>query len=339
MNPPSMQAAVLQVAGPGGELHLSIEEVPIPQPRAGESLLKVLACGVCRTDLHIVDGDLPLKKEPLILGHQIVGEVVLCTSGNFRVGSLVGVSWMGGADGTCKFCWSGRENLCDEAVFTGYTRDGGYAEFAVARTDFLIPLSGKLSPVTTAPLLCAGTIGFRSVRLAGVKPGHRVGLFGFGASARLVMPVLQAWGCEVYVSTRGAQHRREAGELGATWVGDALDQPPARLDAAVTFAPAGAVLLAALKALDKGGIVAINAIHMDLVPAFDYDSLLWHERQIRSVANMTRQDATDFLKIAEEIGITPAMKTFRLDQAADALQAVRDETITGSPVLLPHQVT
>ncbi len=335
MNPTSMRAAIFGKPAVGGQLPLSIEEVPIPVPGQGESLLKVLACGVCRTDLHIVEGDLPSKLSPLILGHQIVGEIVTSSSTAFRPGDRVGVSWVGGTDGTCKFCRSDRENLCDAAVFTGYSRNGGYAEYATARTDFLVPLPAALSPEVTAPLLCAGMIGFRSLRVAGVKPGDRVGLFGFGASARLVMPVLQSWQCEVYVSTRGDRHRQEAIAFGAKWVGDAFDQPPQRLDAAVTFAPVGAVVLAALKSLDKGGIVAINAIHLDQMPAFDYDSLLWEERQIRSVANMTRQDAKDFLQIASEIGITPAIKTFRLEEANDALQAIRQEDVVGSAVIIP----
>jgi propanol-preferring alcohol dehydrogenase len=330
-----MRAAVFhQHAASGGPV-LSIENIPIPQPGEGESLLKVLACGVCRTDLHIVEGDLPKKLSPLILGHQIVGEIVTSSSSEFSPGDRVGVSWMGGTDGTCKFCQSGRENLCDAAVYTGYSRNGGYAEYVVARTDFLIPLSRQLSPVATAPLLCAGMIGFRSLRVAEVKPGQRVGLFGFGASARLAMPVLQFWKCEVYVATRGTRHQQEAATLGAKWVGDAFDLPPARLDAAVTFAPVGSVVLAGLKSLDKGGILAINAIHLDQMPSFDYDSLLWQERQIRSVANMTRQDAKDFLRIAEEVTIAPATKAFRLEDANDALSAIRNEDVVGTAVIVP----
>jgi propanol-preferring alcohol dehydrogenase len=282
-----------------------------------------------------VEGDLPPKLSPLILGHQIVAEIVSSSSDAYPAGSRVGVSWMGGTDGTCKFCRSARENLCDAPTFTGYSRNGGYAEYAIARTDFLIPLRAALSPAVTAPLLCAGMIGFRSLRIAEIKPRQRVGIFGFGASARLIMPVLQSWQCEVYVATRGAGHQQEAREFGATWVGDAFDKPTQPLDAAVTFAPVGSVVLAALKSLDKGGIVAINAIHLDQMPAFDYDSLLWDERQIRSVANMTRDDARDFLRIAEEIGITPKIKTFRLQDANQALQAIKDEDVVGSPVLLP----
>lgn len=335
---PSTMRAMVYRYGSGGTQHLSLEEWPIPKPGAGESLIRVLACGVCRTDLHIVEGDLPQRLSPLILGHQVVGEVVVCASGEFKAGDRVGLSWMGGTDGTCKFCLSQRENLCDAASFHGYTRHGGYAEYTVARTDFLIRLDDAMSPETTAPLLCAGMIGFRSLRVAEVLPGQSVGLFGFGASARLILPVLQHWGCKVYVSTRGQVHRETAQSMGAEWVGDAYDLPPRRLDAAVTFAPSGKVLIAALKSLDKGAIVAINAIHLDEVPAFDYDSLLWEERQIRSVANMTRRDAIDFLDIAREIKLTPSIKTYRLEQANEALQAAKDEAIAGSAVLLPWSV-
>ncbi len=337
MIPKTMNAAVFRGPLSNGELPASLENVPLPAFGSEETLLKVLACGVCRTDLHIVEGDLPMKLTPLILGHQIVGQVVASSSTEIKTGALVGVSWMGGTDGTCKFCISHRENLCDRAVFTGYTRNGGYAEYATVRTDFLIPLSNRLSPEETAPLLCAGMIGFRSLRVAEVKPGQKIGLFGFGASARLVMPILSSWGCDVYVATRGSKHQREAAVLGATWVGDALERPPEALDAAITFAPVGKVVVAALKALDKGGIVAINAIHLDEVPAFDYDSLLWQERQIRSVANMTRQDARDFLAAADQVGLRPRIKTFPLRGTNDALKQVRDETIHGSAVIVPWQ--
>lgn len=335
MIPANMRAAVFRGVPSNGQPALLIESMPIPHPEAGESLLRVLACGVCRTDLHIVEGDLPVRQSPLIPGHQIVGEIVSTTSHKFRVGERVGVSWMGGTDGSCKFCRSGRENLCDEPTFTGYSRNGGYAEYVVACDDFLIPLAGNLAPEVTAPLLCAGMIGFRSLRVSEVRPGQKVGLFGFGASARLVMPVLQSWGCEVYVATRGERHRLEAAAFGAKWVGGAFDRPPARLDAAIIFAPVGSVVLAGLKSLDKGGILAINAIHLDQMPAFDYDSLLWQERQIRSVANMTRQDAKDFLRIASQIGITPAITIFPLNEANEALTAIKDEDVVGSAVILP----
>jgi propanol-preferring alcohol dehydrogenase len=241
----------------------------VPKPAAGEALLKVLACGVCRTDLHISAGELPQRQEMLIPGHQIVAEVVESPSAEFPKGSRVGVSWVGGTDGTCRYCQSARENLCDHPTFTGYTRNGGFAEYTTARADFLLPIPRGLSHIHAAPLLCAGIIGFRSLRVAEVCKGQRVGLFGFGSSAQLMMKVLQAWDCKVYVSTRGASHQRVARELGAEWVGEATDSPPERLDAAVTFAPSGDVVIAALRSIAKGGIVAINAIHLDRIPQFD----------------------------------------------------------------------
>jgi propanol-preferring alcohol dehydrogenase len=314
---------------------LSIEDVPRPTPSPGHVLLKVLACGVCRTDLHIFERDLPTLRSPLILGHQIVGEIIDGATEQLPNGTRVGVSWVGGTDGTCPFCRRGEENLCDNIVFTGYSVDGGYAEYATARADFVHPLPSTLSDADIAPLLCAGMIGFRSVRVAGTQPGERVGLFGFGASASLLIAVLRHWNCEVYVSTRGEQHRKQAEALGAKWVGDENAKPPVPLDRAVTFAPSGAVVVSALSSLRKGGIVAINAIHLDQMPAFDYDKLLWGERQIRSVANMTRADARDFLAIAAEIGIHPRVRTFPLDHANEALQAVKHETAEGPVVILP----
>ena len=227
------------------------------------------------------------------------------------------------------------ENLCDAPVFTGYTVNGGYAEYALARADFVFPLPAALDDLHAAPLLCAGIIGFRSLRVAEVKPGERVGLFGFGASAHLAIKVLQAWQCEVYVATRGASHRRLAQSLGATWVGSETEKPPVELDRAVTFAPSGDVVIAALASLRKGGIVAINAIHLDRIPQFDYDSLLWGERQIRSVANMTRADARDFLSLAAEIKLRPQVTTFPLEQANEALLAIKNDSIDGAAVIIP----
>ncbi len=298
-------------------------------------MLRVRACGVCRTDLHIVEGELaPLRKQ-VIPGHQIVGEIVEGATKELPAGLRVGVSWLGGADGSCPYCRRGDENLCDRPVFTGYTVDGGYAEYAAARADFVFPLPRSLDDAHAAPLLCAGIIGFRSLRVAGVQPGERVGLFGFGASAHLAIAVLNAWKCEVCVSTRGDSHRRLAASLGAKWVGTEDEKPPAELDRAVTFAPSGKVVIAALSSLRKGGVVAINAIHLDQMPAFDYDNLLWGERQIRSVANMTRQDARDFLEIAAQIGLRPKSTIFPLAQANEALVAVKNDSIDGAAVITP----
>src|SRR6202789_930926 len=330
-----MKAAVL-IAGqttPGSLLQ--IEEVPRPEARAGYVLLRVLACGVCRTDLHIAEGDLPPLRSPLIPGHQIVGEVVAGPTAELPLGSRAGVSWIGGIDGDCWYCRHDLENLCDHPTFTGYTVKGGYAEYALARADFAFPLPEGLDNVHVAPLLCAGIIGFRSLRVAGVVPGERVGLFGFGSSASLAITGLQSWKCEVYVSTRGDSHRQMAAALGAKWVGKEDEMPPVTLDRAITFAPSGKVVVSALSALRKGGVVAINAIHLDQMPAFDYDKLLWGERQIRSVANMTRQDARDFLTIAQELKIHPQVATFSLDDANKALLAVKEETERGSAVIVP----
>jgi propanol-preferring alcohol dehydrogenase len=287
----------------------------------------VRACGVCRTDLHIADGELPPLRNPLTPGHQIVGDLA--------DGSRVGVSWMGGVDGTCPYCRRGAENLCDSPAFTGYTVDGGYAEYAVARADFAYPLPAALDDLHAAPLLCAGIIGFRSLRVAGVERGENVGLFGFGSSASLAIRILQAWNCKVYVSTRGASHQKLAAAYGATWVGSENERPPVELDRAITFAPSGDVVVAALSSLRKGGIVAINAIHLDLMPQFDYDRLLWGERQIRSVANMTRADARDFLDLAAKIRLEPKVMVFTLDNANDALAAVRNDAVDGSAVIIP----
>ena len=345
-----MKAAVLTSPKKIAERPLAIADVPRPALAPGHVLLRVRACGVCRTDLHIVEGELPPLRPQTIPGHQIVGEIVEgelpaesgasstvspASSLQSPASRTVGVSWLGGVDGTCPYCRRGLENLCDHPIFTGYTVDGGYAEFAAARADFVVPLPPALDDVHAAPLLCAGIIGFRSIRVAGVVPGERVGLFGFGASAHLAIAVLNAWKCEVYVSTRGASHRQLAASLGAKWVGSENDKPPVPLDRAITFAPSGAVVLAALSSLRKGGVVAINAIHLDRMPAFDYDKLLWGERQIRSVTNMTRADARDFLDTAAQIGLRPKATVFPLAQANEALLAVKNDAIDGAAVLVP----
>jgi propanol-preferring alcohol dehydrogenase len=332
-----MKAAVLASTGKVLGPALRIEEVSRPEPAPGQVLLRVLACGVCRTDLHIVEGELSPLRERLIPGHQIVGEIVEGVTSGLALGTRVGVSWIGGTDGTCWYCKNNLENLCDSPTFTGYSVNGGYAEFAAARSDFVFPLPAALDQVHAAPLLCAGIIGFRSLRVAGVQPGERVGLFGFGASAHLVIAVLRAWQCDVYVSTRGASHRGLAESLGAKWVGSEADKPPVELDRAITFAPSGDVVVLALSSLRKGGVVAINAIHLDRIPAFDYDRLLWGERQIRSVANMTRSDARDFLQLAAEIHLQPKVTTFALDYANEALAAIKSDSIDGATVIVPER--
>ena len=330
-----MKAAILASPSPISERPLQIVNVADPRVRSRHVLLRVRACGVCRTDLHIVEGELPTKQLRLIPGHQIVGEIIDGATPDLPLGARVGVSWVGGTDGTCFYCKKGMENLCDSPTFTGYTVAGGYAEIAFARSDFVFPLPDALDDLHAAPLLCAGIIGFRSLRIAGVERGERVGLFGFGASAHLAIAVLQAWNCEVYVSTRGKSHQALAESLGATWVGSETEKPPIDLDRAVTFAPAGDVVVAALASLRKGGVVAINAIHLDRIPQFDYDRLLWGERQIRSVANMTRADARDFLALAARIGLRPKVTVFPLEQANEALIAVKNDAIDGAAVIVP----
>ena len=329
-----MKAAVLHRPSAIAERPLRIEEVPQPELASGQVLLKVRACGVCRTDLHITEGELLQRRVPLVPGHQIVGDIVGGATAELPLGTRVGVTWVGGTDGTCWYCQRGKENLCDSPTFTGYTVDGGYAEYATARADFVFPLPAALDDLRAAPLLCAGVIGFRSLRVAGVQPGERVGLFGFGASAHLAIEVLHSWKCEVYVATRGESHQQLARSMGAAWVGAETDRPPEELDRAITFAPSGDVVISALSSLRKGGVVAINAIHLDHIPEFDYDSLLWGERQIRSVANMTRTDARDFLQIAAEIGMRPKVTAFSLGQANEALLAVKRDAIDGAAVLV-----
>jgi alcohol dehydrogenase, propanol-preferring len=330
-----MKAAILTLPRPVSERPLHITDVAEPLARPGLVLLRVRACGVCRTDLHIVEGELPPQHVGIIPGHQMVGDVIDGATAELPLGARVGVSWLGGTDGTCSYCKRGMENLCDLPTFTGYSVPGGYAEYALARTDFVYPLPAELDDLHAAPLLCAGIIGFRSLRVAGVEHGERVGLFGFGASAHLAIAVLRAWKCDVYVSTRGKSHRELASSLGATWVGSEIEKPPVELDRAVTFAPSGDVVIAALGSLRKGGVVAINAIHLDRIPQFDYDSLLWGERQLRSVTNMTRTDARDFLALAAQIGMQPRVTVFPLDQANEALLAVKNDAIDGAAVIVP----
>ena len=330
-----MRAAVLQVDRKQADRFLEIREMDLPQPQAGHVLLRVLACGVCRTDLHIAENELTTLKSYLVPGHQIVGEVAAGATVDLPTGTRVGVSWMGGTDGDCWYCQHGFENLCDHPTFTGYSVNGGYAEYVLVRADFTFPLPAGLEPAYVAPLLCAGIIGYRSLRVAGVEQGERVGLFGFGSSASLAISVLKCWKCDVYVVTRGDSHRKAAESMGAAWVGKEEDTPPVKLDRAITFAPSGKVVVSALSSLRKGGVVAINAIHLDQMPSFDYDSLLWGERQIRSVANMTRQDAREFLAIAHQLNIRPRIKAFSLDDANQALIAVKLETENGSAVIVP----
>ncbi len=299
-------------------------DLPKPEPEAGQLLVRVHACGVCRTDLHIVDGELPDPKLPLVLGHQIVGTT--------EDGRRVGVPWLGWTDGTCRYCTSGRENLCDSARFTGYDVDGGYAEYAVADERFCFAVPDGYSDLHAAPLLCAGLIGYRSLRLAG--DGERLGLYGFGASAHIVAQVARHQGRRVFAFTRPGDTEGQvfARELGAEWAGSSEERPPEELDAGIIFAPVGALVPAALSAMAKGGIVVCAGIHMSDVPSFPYE-LLWEERMVRSVANLTRQDGEEFLALAPEIPVRTEVEVYPLERTNEALERLRSGALKGSAVL------
>ena len=294
------------------------------------------ACGVCRTDLQLCTGDLPAHQVPVVPGHQVVGRVVALGPGVTRpgLGDRVGITWLAGTCGHCRFCARGDENLCEDATFTGWDRDGGYAELVTARADFVHPLPAGPADADLAPLLCAGVIGYRSLGVSGVRPGQRLGLFGFGASASIVIQVAVHRGIEVFVCTRSERERSVARELGAAWAGDFDEAPPRPLDAAITTAPVGDAIVFALRSLDRGGVVAVNAIHLDRVPEFPYE-LLWWERQVRSVANVTRADAREFLALAAEIPIVTRHEDRPLSDAAAALGDLDAGSVDGSVVLIP----
>jgi alcohol dehydrogenase, propanol-preferring len=324
-----VRAMVLDAAG----TPLREADLPAPEPGPGELLLEVAACGVCRTDLHIVDGELTEPKRPLVPGHQIVARV----SGGgerFAAGDRVGVPWLGWTDGTCRYCRSGRENLCDHARFTGYQRDGGYAQMAVADERFCFPIPTGYPDLQAAPLLCAGLIGFRTLKLAG--GGERLGIYGFGGAAHIVCQVAVHQGRRVFAFTRAGDEttQRFALELGAEWAGDALGPPPEELDAALIFAPAGELVPAALRAVAKGGTVVCGGIHMSDIPQMPYE-LLWGERTLRSVANLTRADGEEFLALAPVVPVRTEVETFQLREANEALDRLRSGRIQGAAVLVP----
>ena len=330
-----MKACVLQAPARVETNPLKFIEVAVPRPGPGEILVRVRACGVCRTDLHVVEGELPPRKSPIIPGHQIVGVVEELGAGarRFSKGARVGVAWLHRTDGTCEYCRAGAENLCDHPSFTGYTVDGGYAEYALAAEDFVYPIPEGFRDEQAAPLLCAGIIGFRSLRLSGIKKGGNLGLYGFGAAGHVTIQVARYWGADVYASTRDLRHQKLALELGAKWAGGTLAEPPVKLDAAIIFAPAGEIVPAALKALKKGGTLTLGGIHMSPIPTLDYD-LLYEERVIRSVANNTRQDGNDFLRIAAEIPIRTQVQRFALRDANQALNQLKNDAINGAAVLV-----
>ncbi len=310
-------------------------DVPVPEPGAGEILVRIRTCGVCRTDLHVAEGDLKPKLKRVVPGHEIVGIVDKRGLGasRFNQGDRVGIAWLRETCGKCMYCQRGRENLCPNARFTGWDHDGGYAEWAVVREDFAYPIPATIADEEAAPLLCAGIIGFRAIKRAEVKPGMTVGLYGFGGSAHLAIQVLRYWRCRVFVMSRGGTHREFAHELGAEWIGSADEAPPAPLDAAILFAPAGHIVPAALEALDRGGVLAVAGIYLSEIPPLDYERHLFQERELRSVTANTRADAEEFLKIAGEIPIRSHTVAFGLAEANVALKMLKHDEIKGAGVL------
>jgi propanol-preferring alcohol dehydrogenase len=334
-----VRACLLRAPAPVSTNPLALSEVPTPRPSDGQVLVRVSACGVCRTDLHVVEGELPPRKSPVIPGHQVVGviEQLGDGAGRFEVGDRVGIPWLHETDGVCEYCRSGKENLCPAATFTGYMVDGGYAEYAVAPEAFVYPIPESFSDLDAAPLLCAGIIGFRALRLSDVGPGRRLGIYGFGAAAHVLIQVARHWGVEVFAFTRDAAHQGLALDLGAAWAGSSSagytnGHGQRALDSAIIFAPAGELVPMALKALRKGGTLVLAGIHMSTIPAMDYSLLYW-ERVVRSVANNTRQDGEDFLRVAAEIPIRTRVQVFPLAEANRALNALKNDEVQGAAVI------
>jgi alcohol dehydrogenase, propanol-preferring len=338
-----MKACVLQAPAVIETNPLAYMDVPVPEPGAGEVLVRVKYCGVCRTDLHVIEGELKPQKAPVIPGHQAVGIVEKLgpehskspsgtAAAKISVGFRVGIAWLHHTDGACSYCLAGAENLCDSPSFTGYTVDGGYAEYIVAPADFVYPIPEQFPDEQAAPLLCAGIIGFRCLRQSGIKPGGKLGFYGFGAAAHVAIQVARHWNIEVYAATRDARHQKLAMELGAKWAGGTVAEPPVRLDAAIIFAPAGEIVPSALRALRKGGTLVLGGIYMSPIPPLEYE-WLYHERVIRSVANNTRQDGHDFLRVAAEIPIRTRVQMHPLSDANRVLNALKNDAIPGAAVL------
>jgi propanol-preferring alcohol dehydrogenase len=336
-----MKAYLLHIPAPVDTRPLELADIPLPEPVQDELLVRVHACGICRTDLHVVEGELAVRQSPVVPGHQIVGHVEKIGGDvqNFSPGDRVGIAWLRRTCGVCRFCQSDRENLCENASFTGWTHNGGFAEYAVVPSSFAYRLPDNFDDMQAAPLLCAGIIGYRALRLTELEQsggwnGARLGIYGFGAAGHVAIQIARARGAEVYVATRDRErHQALATELGATWVGDAYDQPPVLIDAAIIFAPAGELVPAALKALDKGGVLVLGGIHMSTIPALEYP-LIYGERRIRSVANNTRRDGESFLEEAARIPIRTHIQTFPFDAINDALIALKYDAIKGAGVIV-----
>ncbi|MEN6560468.1 MAG: zinc-dependent alcohol dehydrogenase family protein [Acidobacteriota bacterium] len=320
---------------PPAERPLELREVPVPAVGPEDILIKVRCCGVCHTDLHVVGKELPEARLPLIPGHEVVGVVEKAgeRARRFRAGQRVGAAWLRSACGACRFCLSGRENLCESARFNGYHADGGYAEYMVVGEAFAYALPDRFGDAEAAPLLCAGIVGYRALRLSGIEPGGVLGLYGFGGSAHIAIQVARHGGARTFVFTRGAKHQRLAHELGADWVGTAKDEPPARLTGAIIFAPAGGLYLDALRVMDRGGTVVSAGIHMSPIPEMDYDRYLYHERRMLSVANATRRDGEELLKIAAEIPVKTTIRTYPLEAANEALDDLLSGRLDAAAVL------
>jgi propanol-preferring alcohol dehydrogenase len=332
-----MRAMVLIRQNPIDLRPLVLQDLPDPAPGPGEIAIRVAACGVCRTDLHVIEGDLAPRKLPLVPGHQVVGRVEASGPGatRFRSGDRVGIAWLRGACGVCPRCRSGAENLCAASRYTGWDDDGGYAERAVVPEDFAYAIPDAFGDAEATPLLCAGIIGYRALRRSRIEPGGRLGLFGFGSSAHIVIQIARHRGCEVHVATRGEGHRRLAAELGAAWTGDAFDLPPGPLDAAIVFAPAGEIVPGALRALGPGGTLALAGIHMSEIPPLDYASCLFHEKTLTSVESNTRSDGEQLLHEAAAIPLRPRVTEAPLASANEVLIALRHDGVRGTAVLVP----
>jgi propanol-preferring alcohol dehydrogenase len=331
-----MKAMVLSQPAPIETSPLQMGDLPIPEPGAAEILVRVEACGICRTDLHVVEGELPPQVERVVPGHQVVGVVHTCgaQATRFNMGDRIGIAWLRSTCGTCRYCQGGNENLCLQARFTGYHANGGYADYAVVHQDFAYALPPGLSAAEATPLLCAGIIGYRALRRAEMRPGCRLGLYGFGSSAHIAIQVARHFNCTVYVMTRDERHQRLARELGAAWVGGADAQPPDKLDSAVLFAPVGDLVLPALEALDQGGTLALAGIYLTDIPSLNYERHLFHEKNLRSVTANTRADGEELLRIAAEVPIRPQTSAFPLQDANRALQQLKHDAIRGSGVLM-----
>ncbi len=330
-----MKAMILKRFAPIDQNPLELVDLPTPEPDSEEILLRVKVCGVCHTDLHTVEGELPEVKLPIIPGHQVAGvvEKVGKNTSRFKEGDRLGVAWLYSACGECAFCHRENENLCEAARFTGYHVNGGYAEYIVVPEKFAYSIPEIFSDEEAAPLLCAGIIGYRALRLSEIKPGQRLGLYGFGASAHVAIQVAVHWGCEVYVFTRSQEHCELASKLGAVWTGTSKDEPPTKMDSSIIFAPAGELVLDALRVLDKGGTLALAGIYMTPIPEMDYVKYLYHERTLRSVANATRQDGEELLRIAAEIPIRTTTQAFPLGEANKVLNLLKAGKISGAAIL------